>query len=252
MSERALLYMAPDFFAIHPVEADAPEEDILLLDYSFLSTVPEATLRVPTYANWLEQQDQTPAYRLLDNMLRWLSYRRGPARWILKTPHHLEHLDVLRKVFPGAQVIQTHRDPAQTLASFCSMIWHSRGVFSDAVDSHEIGRHWSRKVNRMLERALHVRDEARDEGFVDVDYEALTRAPLEALQDLYAKLGLNLTAETRWAVTETLSKSPQHKYGRHRYTLEDFGLSKPQVTEMFAYYRKRFAVNAVFSGPTLR
>ncbi len=51
--------MAPDFFAIHPVEADAPEEDVLLLDYSFLSTVPEATLRVPTYAHWLEQQDRT-------------------------------------------------------------------------------------------------------------------------------------------------------------------------------------------------
>ena len=29
LSERALLYMAPDFFAIHPVEADAPEEDVL-------------------------------------------------------------------------------------------------------------------------------------------------------------------------------------------------------------------------------
>lgn len=252
LSERALLYMAPDFFAIHPVEADAPEEDILLLDYSFLSTVPEATLRVPTYANWLEQQDQTPAYRLLDNMLRWLSHRRGPKRWILKTPHHLEHLDVLRKVFPGAQIIQTHRDPAQTLASFCSMIWHSRGVFSDDVDSHEIGRHWSRKVSRMLERALHVRDDARDEGFVDLDYEALTGAPLDALQHLYEKLGLNLTAETRWAVTETLLKSPQHKYGHHRYALEDFGLSKPQIAEMFTYYRKRFAVNAVFGGPTSR
>ena len=46
-AERALSYMAPDFFAIHPVEAGAPEEDVLLLDYAFLSTVPEATLRVP-------------------------------------------------------------------------------------------------------------------------------------------------------------------------------------------------------------
>jgi hypothetical protein len=252
LSERALMYMAPDFFAIHPVEADAPEEDVLLLDYSFLSTVPEATLRVPSYAHWLEQQDQTPAYRLLSLMLRWLSYRKGPSRWILKTPHHLEWLDVLLKVFPGARIIQTHRDPSQTLASFCSMIWHSRGVFSDAVDAHEIGRHWSRKVNRMLERALQVRDDVRDAGFVDVDYEALLSSPMDTLQEVYSRLGLSLTAETRWAVTETLLGSPQHKYGRHRYELEDFGLTKAQTNEMFSYYRKRFAVNAVFSGPTSR
>ena len=252
LSERALMYMAPDFFAIHPVEADAPEEDVLLLDYSFLSTVPEATLRVPSYARWLEQQDQTPAYRLLALMLRWLSSRRGPTRWVLKTPHHLEWLDVLLKVFPGATIIQTHRDPAQTLASFCSMIWHSRGVFSDAVDAHEIGRHWSRKVSRMLERALHVRDAAGDSGFIDVNYEALLASPLYTLEDLYCRLGMELTPDTRWAVTETLLGSPQHKYGRHRYALADFGLSEQQVTDMFAYYRKRFAVNAVFGGPTLR
>ncbi|MFT3927559.1 MAG: sulfotransferase [Myxococcales bacterium] len=248
LSERALLYMAPDFFAIHPVEADAPEEDVLLLDYSFLSTVPEATLHVPSYAHWLEQQDQTPAYRLLDLMLRWLSHRQGPKRWVLKTPHHLEHLDVLRKVFPDARVIQTHRDPSQTLASFCSMIWHSRGVFSDSVDPHEIGRHWSRKVSRMLERALEVRKRDGERGFVDVSYEDLIAAPLEALEKLYVKLGLELRAEARWAMTETLLRSPQHKYGRHQYQLEDFGLSNEQTLEMFAEYRKSLAVNAVFSG----
>src|SRR5690606_2192440 len=35
-AERALAYLAPDFFAIHPVEAHAPEEEVLLLDYTLL------------------------------------------------------------------------------------------------------------------------------------------------------------------------------------------------------------------------
>ena len=47
-SEKALRYMAPGFFAIHPVEHNAPEEDILLLDVTFLSTTPEATMHVPS------------------------------------------------------------------------------------------------------------------------------------------------------------------------------------------------------------
>jgi hypothetical protein len=58
-----LRYMAPEFFAIHPVEHRCAEEEILLLDMSFLSTVPEATMLVPEYSAWLERQDQEPAYR---------------------------------------------------------------------------------------------------------------------------------------------------------------------------------------------
>ena len=41
-AEKALAYMAPEFFAIHPVEHDAPEEDILLLDLCFMSQAPRS------------------------------------------------------------------------------------------------------------------------------------------------------------------------------------------------------------------
>jgi hypothetical protein len=242
LSERALAYMAPAFFAIHPVEASAPEEDVLLLDYSFLSTTPEATMHVPSYARWLEGQDNTPAYAYMATLLKVLSHQRGPRRWILKTPHHLEHLDVLRNVFPGVRIVQTHRDPTRTLASFCSMIWHGRGVFSDQVDAHEIGLEWSRKVGRMLERSLAVRDAARDQGFCDVSYYDLIKDPLPAVETLYRELDLALTDEVRAAMKKTREDNPQHKYGSHKYVLEDFGLSRTQVEPLFTAYRKRFDV----------
>jgi len=242
LSERALSYMAPEFFAIHPVEADAPEEDVLLLDYSFLSTVPEATLHVPSYARWLESQDHTPAYRYMATLLRLLSHQGGAGRWLLKTPHHLEHLDVLRKVFPGAQVIQTHRDPARTLASFCSMIWHGRGVFSDHVDPISVGKEWSRKTGRMLERSLFVRESARDVGFVDVSYYDLIDRPVDVVRQLYAELGLTFGEDTEARVVATREGNPQHKYGKHSYRLEDFGLTREGVEPLFATYRSRFGV----------
>jgi len=46
MSANALKIMSPGFFAIHPIEVHEPEEDILLLDVSFLSTTPEAMMQV--------------------------------------------------------------------------------------------------------------------------------------------------------------------------------------------------------------
>lgn len=242
LSERALLYMAPEFFAIHPVEADAPEEDVLLLDYAFLSTVPEATLHVPSYARWLENQDNTPAYEYLATLLKVLSHAEGPERWILKTPHHLEYLDLLRKVFPGVRVIHTHRDPTRTLASFCSMIWHGRGVFSDEIDASEIGRHWSRKVGRMLSRALAVRAEVADQGFVDVSYYDLIADPVIVAKRVYGALDLPFSPELEKRMRDTREHNPQHKYGQHRYQLGDFGLTAEGVEPLFAAYRERFGV----------
>lgn len=253
LAERSLAYLAPDFFAIHPVEAEAPEEDVLLLEYTFYSTVPEATLRVPSYAAWLEQQDHVPAYRKYRGLLSYLQWQRPSSlpqggieaelpRWLLKTPHHLEHLDALLTVFPQARIIQTHRDPVTALASFCSMMAHGRGVFSDRVDPHEIGAQWSKKTQRMVTRALQVR-EAQPEAFFDVHYGELVADPIAVLRWLYPTvLGRELTPELEARLVAHRRENPQHKYGRHAYQLEDFGLDRASQDAAFAPYRERFGI----------
>jgi len=258
-SERALAFLAPDFFAIHPVEAEAPEEDVLLLDYAFLSTVPEATLRVPTYARWLESRDQTPAYRYMVRLLKLLQWRRSGERWVLKSPHHLEYLDTLLAVFPDARIIQTHRDPVTTVASFCSMIAHGRGVFSDRVDPVEVGRDWLRKTARMISRGMEVRARARDGGavaygacgggtFFDVRYEDLLRRPMEVIEEVYGFLGRPLGGRTREAVERARRENVQHRYGSHRYRLADFGLSPGDVRRSYGAYCEAFGFGDAAGG----
>ena len=61
---RAIGYLAPDFLAIHPIEHDAPEEEIFLLDLSFMSQSWEAMMHVPGYSRWLESQDHAKCYRV--------------------------------------------------------------------------------------------------------------------------------------------------------------------------------------------
>ena len=77
LAERGLRFIAPDFFAIHPVEWDMPEEDVLFLDLSFMSQSAEATMWVPTYAKWLEEQDSTPAYEYLKKVMQLLHWQTG-------------------------------------------------------------------------------------------------------------------------------------------------------------------------------
>lgn len=242
LAELGLKTLAPEFFAIHPVEAEAPEEDVLLLDLAFMSQAPEATLHVPTYARWLEEHDSLPAYRYLKRALQVLTYQRARDHWVLKTPHHMEFLGALLAVFPDAVIVQTHRDPQATMGSFCSMVAHGRGVFSDEIDPREVGRHWLRKVRRMIDRSVAVREGGHGARFVDVSYYDLVKDPLAQVRRIYDHAGLGLTDDALAAMTELLRREVKDRHGRHIYRASDFGLSPALIEETFADYRARFSI----------
>jgi hypothetical protein len=244
LAEWSLRYLAPDFFAIHPVEAFSPEEDCLLFDYALLGTVPEATTRVPSFAAWLEKQDHLKAYRHLKQMLQLLDWQRKAAQWLLKTPQHLEHLDSLAAVFLGVRIVWTHRDPLRTLASFCSMQAHGRGLFSDRVDPIDIGRHWSNKAQRMVARAMQARHALGEAPFVDVHYQKLVADPIAQVRRVYDHIERRLEPAVEAEMRSWLARNPQHKHGRHRYELGDFGLQADTLAKRFAPYNERFGIHA--------
>lgn len=243
LAEKSVSWLAPDFFAIHPVEAESPEEDVLLLEFAFLSTVPEAMQRVPTYSRWLEQEaDHVEGYRYLGKMLRLLSSQRPGGRWLLKSPHHLEHLDALVEVFPGARIIQAHRDPVVSLASFCSMIAHARGIFTDDVDPYEVGRHWSVKRARMVERAMGVRERLGEDRFLDVMYDDLVADPVGQIRRVYGFLDVKLGRGSTERMRAHLWDNPRDRRGRHTYDLSHFGLDADTEEQRFARYRARYRI----------
>lgn len=240
--ELGLEVLSPDFFAVHPVEGDAPEEDVLLLDHAFVSQAPEATSYVPSYARWVETHDARPSYRYLARVLKALTWQRPGKFWVLKTPHHMEFLDELLSVFPDAVVVQTHRDPQATMGSFCSMVAHGRGVFSEHVDPREVGTHWLRKVRRMIDRSLAVRDARGGTSFVDASYYDICKDPIAEVRRIYAEAGMELTSEAEAAMRAVSERDVQNRYGKHDYRTRDFGLSPTLIEETFADYRARFSI----------
>ena len=242
-AERGLRYLAPEFFAIHPVEAHAPEEDVLLLDLSFMSPTADATLAVRLYSTWLRNTDQRPAYQIFRRAIQLLLWQR-PGRWLGKTPHHLENLDALLDVFEGAKVIQTHRDPLRVVPSYASMMAHGRAIFSYRVDARKVGSQLATRAIRSVTRAMAVRERAASGAFLDVAYPDLLADPLKVIRRIYDFIGLALGPETEASMQRWLAENPQNKRGVHRYRLEDFGLDRAQLERSFAPYRERFGVAA--------
>jgi hypothetical protein len=243
---KGLKYMSPGFFAIHPAEPGAPEEEVILLEQSFLTTTPEAMMNVPTYSRWLEEQDHVPAYQALKRMMQYLQWQRPGigkhARWVLKTPHHQEYFDPLLEVFPDTTIVHTHRDPLKTSPSFFSMVTHLQMIFSDDVDPNRVASHWLGKIENMARRTMATRDRVNDKGFIDVSYYDLIKDPIPQVARIYEAADLAMTPEAQDAMEASRKVNKQHKYGRHKYSLADFGMTKDDVESRLAPYRTRFTV----------
>ncbi len=238
MSEQALKYMSPGFFAIHPVEHLAPEEDIMLLDVSFLSTTAEATMHVPAYAAWLETIDQSVAYAYGAKLLRLLQWQRPGHRWVLKSPHHLEFTDLVYKHYGDVQFVWTHRDVHNAIPSFLSMVAYARGLFSDQVDPHDSAAHWVRKIGHMLDRALAFRQsDTHDQLFVDVPYQELISDSSSVLLKIYQQRGETIHADLQKSFAYAEQKNPHGKYGKHQYQLSDFGITPDFIKEQTKGYQ---------------
>jgi hypothetical protein len=243
LAERAARYLAPDFFAVHPILAEGIEEDSIVFDVTLFSTAAEALLNVPSFSAWLEAEPQRGPYREYRRALQLLLWQR-PGRWLGKTPAHLERLGVLLETFPDARIVHTHRDPVEAVASLCSLVAHGRGFFSDCVDPREIGRQWLAKALRMLEKALAAREQRGEDAFLDVQYRDLVKDPLKQVHRICDFAGAPLPGEAERAMQRFLAAHPQHEHARHGYALEDFGLERDEVAAGFADYRKRFGFAA--------
>ena len=242
LAEKTIGFLAPDFAAIHPIRYNAPEEDVFLLDLSFMSQSPEAMMHVPSYAAWLERQDHTLAYRYLFTMLKLLQWQRPGTNWVLKTPNHMEHLDVALRILPKTLVIQTHRDPKKAVASFCSMVAHGRGILSDHVDTREIARHWVRKMRRMLARSMEVRNSGKVDAFVDVSYYDLVANPIDEVRAIYRHAGIEFTGRAENASAAMAARDVKDRHGKHVYSLSSFGLNAEKIDRHFAFYTRAFRI----------
>ena len=242
MAERALRYVAPALWAVHPLQHDVAEEDVFLLGASFMSQMPAAMMHIPRFAHWLDHQDRTSAYGYLRTLMQILQWQRPRPYWVLKTPEHLEHLGVVLETFPDATVVQTHRDPLVAVTSFLSMVAHAHGVFSDRVDPVAIADFWVAKVRRMIERSIETRSAAAPDRFVDVHYADLLRDPMAQLARIHGQSGIPFDDAARAAAARTAARNVQGRFGRHVYKAADFGLDCVALVRAFGDYQARFGI----------
>ena len=81
-----------------------------------------------------------------------------------------------------------------------------------------------------------------DRGFVDVSYYDLVKDPIREVERIYAAAGKELSGEARATMEASRRVHKPHQYGKHKYALEDFGMTRDDIEPRIADYRAHFGV----------
>lgn len=240
-----MLANIPDLMSIHPMDIDQPDEELIIMGQLFASTLNEGMYHLPSYAKWLmsDASDRVQPYRDLKQILKllqWADPSRKGARWVLKTPGHLMALDAVLDIFPDAQIVMTHRDPVATVPSYCSMEYSLYRMASDTITREDVARFWAPRLAQLLAHFVQVRDATDGSRFVDVRYTDLTSDAIGQGEEVLRRAGVVVTPEIRSGMDEWVEANRREDRAPHKYTLEDFGLTREEVEQRFADYRKRF------------
>ncbi|MNP35986.1 hypothetical protein D3C76_1293420 [compost metagenome] len=148
-------------------------------------------------------------------------------------------LELLFEVFPKAQVILTHREPAKTIPSLASFIHTLWMLYSDEADPEAVGEQWNRRMARALRHTMAVRERMPSERFLDVHFEDTLAAPQAVVERIYRFAGLEQTPQVEIAMGCWLAENGREKRAVHHYNPGQFGLSEEMLQRDYAQYRAR-------------
>ena len=236
------LQLSPELASIHPLEPDAPDEEILVLGQMFVSTMIEGMNYVPSFTRWLNTYDQSKGHEDLKTILKYLQWqdpsRRG-RKWILKSPSNLPYAEVAAKAFPNALLIMTHRDPLQTVPSYVSM-QAALYKLSATLTDQEVGEFWFPRLVEWMRMFEAARERIGEDRFIDIDYREVGKEPMAQAERVLTRMGIPVDAQLEEVLAEFLAGNKREQRPMHDYSLERFGLDEEAIKREFATYRERY------------
>ncbi|MEV3902210.1 sulfotransferase [Mycobacterium sp. NPDC050551] len=230
----------PHFRLMHEMTTDHVHEEIQLLANDFSTMLFETLADVPRWRDHYQGHDQAPHYRYLATQLKAMQFLRGGRRWLLKSPQHLEQLPVLDRVFPGAVVVCTHRDPLPVALSMIAMITYSARMHRDPVPVRDTAAMWIDRLERMLAALIRDRDLLGPDRSIDVRFDDFMADEMSVAEAVYRLADEPLTDDARAAMAGYLDGHQRGRLGRISTSWRDFGIDEEELRERFAPYVSRF------------
>lgn len=237
--------MLPYLRAMHHMTPEHVHEEIEVQELDFGTYNLEWYAHVPRWRDYYLAADLRPSYAYLKKVLQALTWLRGPSRWVLKSPQHLEQLGPLSETFPDATFALTHRDPVHVIQSAVTMLAYGARIRRTRIDLGEIAAYWVDRIERLLRACVRDRDLLPAERSVDVLFHEFMADDIAMVERIYRLAELPMTDRARAELDAFMAENRRGKFGRVVYDLKgDFGVDPEEVRERFAFYFRRFPVRS--------
>jgi len=244
--ERAIQRLAPNLATVHPIRFDGPEECSRLLLNTFVTAYAVMENHVPSYRDWFlnaPPEVLESAYRDYYRQLQVVQWVRPvPGRWVLKSPAHVFGMRPLMQVFPDARIVQLHRDPQKVIPSLCSLFAVYQGMASDHVRARQLGPEMAGLCAEGLQRSYEARQASEPGRVFDLRYQDLVADAIGAVRRIYDHFGESLSEEYEQRMRTWLAENPRDKHGKHRYDLQQFGLSRELIDRLYQSYCRQYDI----------
>lgn len=240
-----LKQLYPELDSMHAF--DSPVECSLLFLPTFLTDYFYVSFGLARYKTWTEELSSPlwqDAYQFYKNQLQRLQWKDNPQseanpQWVLKSPHHLQNLEVLLQTFPDACVIQLHRNPKDVLLSSIRYYSTIHGMHCKKVELSVHANNTLKDLAKLTNDGMLARERLPKENFLDIGYHDLIQDPLATQEKIHQHFNLSPPAmdtddQKSWLDTHHWNRKTKSTSSKPR--LKDLGLTDVQVMAAFERY----------------
>jgi hypothetical protein len=180
----------------------------------------------------MPERQRAKVMRFYRQSIQRLLFSTGPDKTFLsKSPGALGRIRSIIETFPDARIIHLVRHPAAVLPSHVNMFYPTWEYLTPG-----IGKHSPEVRNYALLAVAWYRHMMQNWRFIDqryyirVRYDDLVRDPYHAVTAIYDHFQMPMTPEFRARLAAATRQAREYR-SRHRYSLEEFGLSQAWVQE---------------------
>lgn len=232
--------------SIYDAGAYDSTEEIEVMVHGCYGLVPGMLGDSPAFDASYYGQDRTADYEYLYKQLqalRWVQKGTTDQRWLLKSPAHLGVLPSIDKVFPGASLVFTHRDPASVFSSLINLLGYGTRAFYNNISKEQLVGKAKRMLHGFLRGAVDNADLFEDRS-AHLYFHDLKRDVIEYVERIYDLTGMKYDDAAKARIAAQAEKfSRGHSGKRVVYDIEaDFGITRDQIREEFSYYIDKYPV----------
>ena len=223
-------YLVPSIQSMHKVKMSTYEECWHFQKTMFLCYNYVIQLKFFEFENKLLHMDTSFIHTQYKKLIQ--QNTESDEVYALKCPDHMMSLDSIDKVFPKSEIVWIHRDPYDSLISYCSMVNSVWELFFGITDKKEVGQFVLELFDRMIKRTISY--QSKNDKIINISYNELISNREKVINELSEKLGRKIEVSKQ----ATQSNFFKNKYNKNKY---DYGISRDEVYERLLYYNDDFS-----------